>query len=106
MPPRALEYRYIGIVVVPAFDDMYCVTTKSSIESAKTISMLARIAGSEQRQQDQPQRRRRRRAEVARRLLVLRADRGEPAAHDHDDVGERERDLADDLRRRAEVHER
>ena len=35
----------LSYVVVPAFDDMYCVTTKSSIESAKTISMLARIAG-------------------------------------------------------------
>ena len=35
----------MGMVVVVEFDDMYWVTTKSSIESANTISMLARIAG-------------------------------------------------------------
>ncbi len=45
VPPRALEYRYIGIVVVDEFDDMYWVTTKSSIDSANTISVLDRIAG-------------------------------------------------------------
>ncbi len=39
------QYRIIGIVCVAAFDDMYWVTTKSSIDSAKTISRLARIAG-------------------------------------------------------------
>src|SRR5947209_10156388 len=45
VPPRALEYRYMGMVVVDAVEDMYWVTTKSSIDSANTISMLARIAG-------------------------------------------------------------
>src|ERR1700744_1284303 len=45
VPPRALEYRYMGMVVVDAVDDMYWVTTKSSMDSAKTMSMLARIAG-------------------------------------------------------------
>src|SRR5947209_318134 len=45
VPPRALEYRYMGMVVVEAVDDMYWVTTKSSMESANTIIMLARMAG-------------------------------------------------------------
>ena len=44
----------------------------------------------------------RRRAEVGRRLLVVRPDRHEPPAHDHDDVGEREGHLSDRLRGRAE----
>ncbi len=33
------------MVVVEAVDDMYWVTTKSSMDSANTMSMLARIAG-------------------------------------------------------------
>ena len=45
VPPRAFEYRNMGMVVVVEFEDMYWVTTKSSIESANTISMLDRIAG-------------------------------------------------------------
>ncbi len=36
-------------------------------------------------------------AEVGGRLLVVAADRDEAAAHDHDDVRERERHLADRL---------
>ena len=44
----------------------------------------------------------RRRAEVGGRLLVVLADRDQAPAHDHDDVGERERHLPDRLRRRAE----
>ena len=35
----------MGMVVVEESEDMYWVTTKSSIESANTISMLERIAG-------------------------------------------------------------
>jgi hypothetical protein len=31
VPPRALEYRNMGMVVVDEFEDMYWVTTKSSI---------------------------------------------------------------------------
>src|ERR1700753_3782425 len=45
VPPRAVEYMSLGTVVVPAVDDMYWVTTKSSIDSANTISRLATIAG-------------------------------------------------------------
>ena len=44
----------------------------------------------------------RRRAEIGGGLLVVLADRDEPAADDDDDVRERERDLSDRLRRRAE----
>ncbi len=41
--------------------------------------------------------------EVGRRLLVVLPDRDEAAAHDHDDVRDRECHLTDDLRIRAEV---
>ena len=103
VPPRAFEYRYIGIVVV-ARVGRHVLRDDEVVDREREDDQHAREdRRREQRQQDQPQRPEGRRAEVARRLLVLRADRGEPSAHDHDDVGEREGDLADDLRRRAEV---
>ncbi len=57
----------------------------------------------EQRQQHEPQRAERRCAEIARRFLVLRADREQPAAHDEHDVRDRERHLPEHLRGRAEL---
>ena len=76
----------------------YWVMTKSSIETAKHDGRAGQNGGREQRQQYAEQPVACRRAEVGRGLLVLGPDRDEPAAHDDDDVGDRERHLADDLR--------
>ena len=43
--PRAEAYSSIDTVVVLASPERYCVTTKSSMESAKTTAALARMAG-------------------------------------------------------------
>ena len=50
-------------------DDMYCVITKSSIETANATIALARMAGCEQRYQHQPKRLQRRGAEILGGLL-------------------------------------
>src|SRR5690348_15687341 len=55
----------------------------------------------EQREEDEPKGAELRGAEVARRLLVLRADREQPAPDDDDDVRDREGDLTERLRLRA-----
>ena len=83
----------------------YWVMTKSSIESAKTTAALARIAGASSGQEHAEEAIAGRRAEIGRGLLVLAPDRDQAAAHDDDDVGDREGHLPDRLRPGAEADE-
>ena len=80
--------------------------TKSSIDVANTIMKLAKIAGPSSGSSTVRSACVRRRAEVLRGFLVVAPDREEPTADDHDDVRQRERDVAEDLRGPSQRHER
>ena len=95
----------IGTVVVSAPEARYWLTTKSSIDSAKATSRLAAIAGASSGSSTRRDDVQRRRAEVGGRLLDVAPDRRQAPAHDQHDPRERERHLADHLRRRAQPDE-
>ena len=84
----------------------YWVMTKSSSESAKTTAALREDRRGQQGQQHAEEAIAGRCAEIGRRLLVLPPDRDQAAAHDDDDVGDREGHLPDRLRPGAEADER